>query len=350
MARQEGTRPKARSRGSGLTIHQRIRNRRQERGLAGYELARRVGISPSYISLIEKGTKVPSEEIAEKIARVLDDDPDLYRAWAHSTRVGDLEDTLTGVVRLMEISSDPRLRKLFSSGDDIDTLDGVGEPEAAATEPGLRRGLERVRKLFGGRRAAEPAPATSEQPAAAAEPTHLAEACASYPESADPTPTPSTALSLEDIERALADSGSPAAAPVVEVTVLVEGTDPDTAGRDGTRVPDTLMLDRRTLPGDEAGELFAYRIADGGFSGVRGQLAPGDLLVLARDVGVLSPERVYAVRSGKRVVLSRVMLKDRSLLLLPREGESRFEVVEVDDPQRLEDVIVGRVLLTMKRW
>ena len=65
-----------------LPLHERIRNRREDRGMAAYVLARKAGVSPSYISLIETGAKVPTEEVAETIARVLEDDPDLYRAWA----------------------------------------------------------------------------------------------------------------------------------------------------------------------------------------------------------------------------------------------------------------------------
>ena len=55
-------------------LGERIRNRREARGLAAYALAARVGISPSYLSLIESGSKVPSDEIAARIAMALDDD------------------------------------------------------------------------------------------------------------------------------------------------------------------------------------------------------------------------------------------------------------------------------------
>ena len=59
-------------------LNARIRARRSQLGLTGVELAQRSGISPSYVSLIESGAKVPDEDVAADLARVLDDDEDLY--------------------------------------------------------------------------------------------------------------------------------------------------------------------------------------------------------------------------------------------------------------------------------
>lgn len=56
-------------------------------GLTGLEFARRAGVSPSYVSLIEHGEKVPSDAVAVRMARVLDDDERLYRAWAATSRM-----------------------------------------------------------------------------------------------------------------------------------------------------------------------------------------------------------------------------------------------------------------------
>jgi hypothetical protein len=58
---------------SSLPLHERIRRRRQALKLAGQELAGRAGISPAYISLIEKGVKIPSEGRSD--VRVLDLEP-----------------------------------------------------------------------------------------------------------------------------------------------------------------------------------------------------------------------------------------------------------------------------------
>lgn len=55
--------------------------------MTGMELARRSGVSPSYISLIEHGDKVPSEEVAVRIAQALGENEDLYRVWAATARL-----------------------------------------------------------------------------------------------------------------------------------------------------------------------------------------------------------------------------------------------------------------------
>jgi transcriptional regulator with XRE-family HTH domain len=56
-------------------------------GLTGLEFARRAGVSPSYVSLIEHGEKIPSDSVAVRMARVLGDDERLYRAWAATSRM-----------------------------------------------------------------------------------------------------------------------------------------------------------------------------------------------------------------------------------------------------------------------
>jgi transcriptional regulator with XRE-family HTH domain len=67
--------------GPGLPdLNLRIRARRSQLGFTGVELAQRSGISPSYVSLIESGAKVPDEEVAADLARVLGDNENLYRA------------------------------------------------------------------------------------------------------------------------------------------------------------------------------------------------------------------------------------------------------------------------------
>jgi transcriptional regulator with XRE-family HTH domain len=70
------------------SLNARIRMKRTQLGLTGAELAQRADISPSYVSLIEKGAKVPDEDVAARIARALRDDEDLYRAWARRRASG----------------------------------------------------------------------------------------------------------------------------------------------------------------------------------------------------------------------------------------------------------------------
>ena len=53
------------------SLNARIRMKRSQIGLTGAELAQRADISPSYVSLIERGAKVPDEDVAARLARAL---------------------------------------------------------------------------------------------------------------------------------------------------------------------------------------------------------------------------------------------------------------------------------------
>lgn len=70
-------------------LGQCIREKRVERGFDGAALAKRAGISPSYVSLIESGHRTPNQKTAARIAEALGDDPHLYRVLAARSRLGD---------------------------------------------------------------------------------------------------------------------------------------------------------------------------------------------------------------------------------------------------------------------
>jgi transcriptional regulator with XRE-family HTH domain len=55
-----------------MHLGQAIKFCRQQRNLTQPELAERAGISPSYLSVLEKGKRDPSFSMIEKIARALD--------------------------------------------------------------------------------------------------------------------------------------------------------------------------------------------------------------------------------------------------------------------------------------
>src|SRR5262245_54961900 len=92
----------------------RIRARRSQLGLTGAELASRAKISPSYVSLIEKGAKVPDEDVAVALARALGDDEDLYRAWARTARLG--PEKLELLNRFEAMRRSPAYVRLVESG------------------------------------------------------------------------------------------------------------------------------------------------------------------------------------------------------------------------------------------
>ena len=103
-----------------LPMHRRIRIRREAIGLSATDLAERAGITPSYISVIESGARVPSEDVAVRLAQVLDDDPDLYLAWAQARDVKDLSSHLSRLTRLWHYRTDPRMRDRLGSGQELD--------------------------------------------------------------------------------------------------------------------------------------------------------------------------------------------------------------------------------------
>ncbi len=96
-------------------VARRLRARRAELGLSVYQLSERTrfadspgpALSPSYISLIENGHKVPNEGTAVALARALGEDEKIYRAWVRARKRGDLGAVLASVRTLLE---DPDLR------------------------------------------------------------------------------------------------------------------------------------------------------------------------------------------------------------------------------------------------
>lgn len=66
-----------------------LRARRAQRGLSLQQLADRLGVSPAYVSLMERGERVPSSEVVAKLAEVL-----IYPAELLTLRAGRVPDDL----------------------------------------------------------------------------------------------------------------------------------------------------------------------------------------------------------------------------------------------------------------
>ena len=81
---------------------------------------------------------------------------------------------------------------------------------------------------------------------------------------------------------------------------------------------------------------------------LRGVAQPGDLIVFQRDARI-APDRICAVRHGAGLQLRRVLANDHSLLLLPGEGESGFESLELADEKAVADLVVGSHVLLVRR-
>jgi len=69
------------------SVGQRIRETRERAGKTVAALAQELDVTPGYIYLMETGRRVPREDKARKLARILNDDAeDLYIAWARAAR------------------------------------------------------------------------------------------------------------------------------------------------------------------------------------------------------------------------------------------------------------------------
>jgi transcriptional regulator with XRE-family HTH domain len=271
-------------------VNARIRARRAQLGLTGVELALRSGISPSYVSLIESGAKVPDEDVAAGLARVLGDDEDLYRAWARGARLG--PEKLELLNRLGAASRTPAYMSLVETGQALPRFPDADDAEDLAS---------RMREVAG----------RLTTPAAGAQRCY------------EPT-------------------------SVVSVPVLAEGSDPAVldAAETGRALVDTVLIDRR-LVGPSAEGLFACDVAPRAMKHLRGAALPGDRIVFQRPAQ-LAPDRICAVRSPAGVLLSRVLFNGRTLLLLPGEGESGFESIEIPE-KALAHVVVGSHVLLIRR-
>ena len=277
------------------SLNARIRMKRTQLGLTGAELAQRADISPSYVSLIENGAKVPDEDVAARIARALRDDEDLYRAWARASRLG--LHKLNLLNRMEAISRSPSYLGMVERGDTLP--DDLAEPTRSSA-----------------RHATEPAP------------------------------SPREVVELRDEPGpAFIEAGPP---EILRVPVLAEGADPGKIAPSPLAIQDRLIVDRRLLIDHDSERLFAYDVTPAAMKHLRGVASPRDRIVFRRG-GRVAPDRICAVRTPEGVVLARVLFKGRSLLLLPGEGERDFESVEVDGLKALPGIIAGTHVLLIRR-
>ena len=65
-----------------------IEKARKRANLSQHELSRRAGFDPSYVSMLERGTRSPSVGAVAKIAEVTGVDAAKIHAWANQERKG----------------------------------------------------------------------------------------------------------------------------------------------------------------------------------------------------------------------------------------------------------------------
>ena len=261
------------------------------------------------MSLIENGAKVPEEDVAAELARALDDDEALYRAWARAARLGVHDLALLN--ELEAISRTPAYVSLVESGEELPRLEaprGRG-PMRGVPESDLATRLREVASRLGPEALAARRPRRPSGPGVGAE-----------------SPLPA----------------------VVAVPVLAAGPTRPRSNASRGPVEDRLLLDRRLLEGHDAQQLFAYEVTPGATKHLRGVAAPGDRIVFQRQ-GAVTPDRICAIRTGKGIVLARALVQEGALLLLPGEGEVDFESVGLREPGKLSDVVVGTHVLLIRR-
>ncbi len=308
-----------------LTIPRRIRQLREDRQLAGYQLAKMAGISPSYLSLIESGQKLPSVEVAERLAKALGEDPEVYRAWVETADEPDLDARQT------------RLEKLRAV-------------QIASSPPGTmlhRRGRRRVRELVDGltKRVGSRAPQRLRST-----PDYLEadEASAGIAESDE------ALLGAQYLE-----AGAPAMdymplglEPTVHVPLIKEGTDPDRLGTSKGRIEETIAVDRCLLDDDQdPGELFAYRVTSRTIDRVHNNpVLPGDILIFAANPEGVDSTAVYAVRMDGKIVLSRIARSGPNLLLTHADHSQELIQIDVGNEDGLYRRLAGVVVTGIRRW
>lgn len=274
-------------------IPERVRKRREEKGITGADLARRVGVSPAYVSQIEKGIRVPDVPVAVRIAHVLEDDEALYVAWCrdHKARsrsktpaTGD-DGAWTRLYRSDRFEDDRDFARTVASGEDI--------PEARGSQVTVTN----MKTM---------APSMS---------------APLFDSSVEP---PGTVESLAASMRVLAESEGRS---LVRAPVLEPGKDPGERDEVPRQLQvDEMVIDPRLLSASIRGRPFVFRADEEVSRRVRDRVEPGDLVIVSRDLDERAPEpgRLYVLRQRGRVFLGRLARFGDKFLVQPGPGETEM--------------------------
>jgi len=257
------------------------------------DLAREAGLkSPSYVFHIERGEKVPSAEVAVRLAQALGEDEAGFKAWSQLRGGGaNFEDAL----RSAEIA-DRAVRAIES------------DPRHVVVRSASKR----------------PTPEPMAQ-------SYLAEAARSR---------------SRPVHRALI-SGAPRRP--LQIPLLEEGELPRAASADG-QVGRTIIVavDTDAILEKHLGGLlspFAYKLSVEGARRAPTLLPPGFYAVLTRQIFPLEAGEAYAVRVGSRVDLGFVHWDRKRLLLLPHTDPADLVILNANSEHELERHLVARVAM-----
>ncbi len=304
-----------------LPMARRIRRRREELGLSASDLARQAGITPAYVSVIESGDRIPSEEVAVRLAQVLCDDQELYLAWAQTRDVKDLPGHLRRLNRLL------RFRSVSKEPVEDRSLENtIADAESVCTAPLEQRPLENRIETDPGRVFLESDRSSRITRASERKQKHL----------------------LLDQEYLL-NQDPPPSATLIPVPVLKDGCDPGGDPMNAEGVEEILQLPDSLLPLDLVGP-FAYRVGEEAVSRVSEEIAAGSLVILTTRPGTLDPRYVQAVRYKERVILSRVIFHPGALVLLHDSSSREVKMLRVESREQVIKRIAGTVVLVLKYW
>lgn len=283
-----------------MDLHRRIRTLRLRRGLTGMELARRSGVSPSYVSLIEHGEKIPSEEVAVRIARVLGEREDVYRVWAATARMD--EATRQAVWRLRGVETDVQRMSRGSEN---------GEPEAetagAVTEEYI---LPEIHRPPGRPRIAE-----------------RYEFQVSY--------------RLEDDERA----------PTLRIPLLAPGVAPSGEQIPQEDIESLVALDSRILDRTSSNGLVALRVDETNGRDVTTWLRPRDLVVVERNPHTFDAGLIHAFNLEEGLRLAKASRIGDLLLLLSDPAQNGAPtVITLTEERNMAQLFYGTVVWTARLW
>lgn len=108
------------------TLGERIRELREQKDLSLRELAKRLGVSPAFLSDIELGRRYPSDEVLAKIAKELGESVASLKAYDTRPPVEELK-RLAAANPLLGVALRRVVEKKVSANDLIDFLNKEGK-------------------------------------------------------------------------------------------------------------------------------------------------------------------------------------------------------------------------------
>jgi transcriptional regulator with XRE-family HTH domain len=283
-------------------IGRQIRERRLALGLSLAQLAEKVGIGPTSVSLIaamEHGTLPPRRDVAEQLADVLGLDKQMLVEWS-SMRVSP---HMPSEVLARRERYDEALRDAWETN--LDTLD----------VPAFMRST------------ASPPPTAARRPGMAAPPP--------------PAATAARGFRLET-------EASRSEAPAGKITVYPAGVDPDRFRGSPSGFVDRAQIETLVQGKAELIRPIAYLVPLQDLERLRRSSyppTPPTCAIVSRPLPVVIDSREpYAIRYGKTVILAYCAWDGRELVVLEPPGQRGFVRIKARNEDALEELVVGQVV------